>query len=59
LFPKSNGGYLQLFKGENFECLDQGLKNIFEHVGGVPHRQWYDNLSPVVTKILKNKLQKL
>lgn len=58
-FPKSNGGYLQLFKGENFECLAQGLRNIFEHVGGVPHRQWYDNLSPVVAKILKGKDREL
>jgi len=54
-FPNSNGGYLQLFKGENFECLAQGLRNIFEHVGGVPHRHWYDNLSPVVKDILKGK----
>jgi len=52
-FPYSNGGYIQLFKGENLECLLQGLKDIYEHIGGVPYRQWYDNLSPVVIKILK------
>ena len=54
-FPYSNAGFLQLFRGENFECLAQGLKNIYEHIGGVSHRQWFDNLSAVVTKIRKNK----
>jgi len=28
--------------------------NIFDHIGGVPTRLWFDNLSPVVKKILKN-----
>ena len=37
-FPYSNAGYVQLFKGENLECLLQGLKDIFEHIGGVPQR---------------------
>lgn len=52
-FPHSNGGYLQLFKGENQECLFQGLTNIFEHLGGVPQRIWFDNASTMVTKILR------
>ena len=52
-FPYSNAGYLQLFKGENFECLSEGLVNIFVHINGVPHRQWYDNMSTAVKKILK------
>ena len=54
-FPYSNAGFLQMFRGENFECLAQGLKNIYEHIGGVPHRQWFDNLSAVVIKIKKGK----
>ena len=29
-FPYSNGGYTQLFKAENQECLLEGLKSIFE-----------------------------
>jgi len=53
-FPQSNGGYLQLFKGENMQCLAEGLMNIFAHIGGVPNRIWFDNLSPAVKKILKN-----
>lgn len=28
--------------------------NIFAHIGGVPVRLWFGNLSPVVKKILKN-----
>lgn len=52
-FPYSNQGYLQLFKGENQECLFEGMKAILEHIGGVPHRMWFDNASTMVTKVLK------
>jgi len=52
-FPFSNKGYLQLFRGENQECLFEGLKTIFEHIGGVPGRLWFDNMSTIVTKVLK------
>jgi len=53
-FPHSNAGYFQLFKGENFECLAEGLKNIYTYLGGVPSRQWFDNASTMVVRILKN-----
>jgi transposase len=53
-FPASNMGYMQLFKGENQECLFEGLKLIFEHIGGVPTRIWFDNASTMVKKVLKN-----
>lgn len=52
-FPASNAGYVQLFKGENQECLFEGLRAIFERLGGVPPRLWFDNASTVVTKILQ------
>ncbi len=52
-FPYSNSGYLQLFRGETFECLGEGLKAIYEHVQGVPGRQWFDNASSMVKKVLK------
>lgn len=42
-FPFSNMGFCQLFAGETSECVCQGLKDIFEHVGGVPHRIVLDN----------------
>ncbi|MHB1376219.1 MAG: IS21 family transposase [Candidatus Humimicrobiaceae bacterium] len=53
-FPSSNKGYLQVFKGENGQCLFEGLKTIFEHIGGVPVKLWFDNASTVVTKVLKD-----
>jgi transposase len=53
-FPQSNKGYFQLFKGENQECLFEGLIAIFEHIDGVPPRIWFDNTKTIVTKILKD-----
>jgi len=58
-FPYSNAGYLQLFKGENLQCLEEGLKNIFEHIGGVPEQLSFDNLKPAVKKILKHGERKI
>jgi len=52
-FPYSNKGYFQLFKGENQECQFEGLITIFEHIGGVPQRIWFDNASTMVVKVLK------
>ena len=53
-FPHSNGGFTQLFRGENQQCLMEGLINIFEHIGGVPKRIWFDNPGTMVAKVLKN-----
>ena len=53
-FPNSNKGYVQQFKGENQECLFEGLINIFKHIGGVPVKIWFDNTSTIVKKILKS-----
>jgi transposase len=50
-FPHSNGGYTQLFKSENQECLLEGLKSIFEHVNGSPREIWFDNASTIVNAI--------
>lgn len=58
-YPYSNQGYLQLFKGENEECLFEGMQAIFDHVGGVPYRIWFDNTSTIVTKIFKGGDRKL
>lgn len=52
-FPHSNGGYTQLFKSENLECLLTGLQDIFECMGAVPHCIWFDNMSTAVKKIKK------
>lgn len=53
-FPYSNKGFFQLFKGENQECLFEGLTAIFEYIGGVPQRIWFDNTRTIVTKVLKD-----
>lgn len=53
-FPHSNGGYFQLFKSQNQECLLEGMKNIFEYVSKVPSYIWFDNMSTVVKNIRKH-----
>ena len=52
-FPWSNAAYLQLFYGENTECLLEGLDSIFAHIGGVPREIWFDNGSAMVANIIK------
>ncbi len=52
-FPWSNAAYLQLFYGENTECLLEGLDAIFRHIGGVPHEIWFDNGSAMVANVIK------
>ena len=47
-FPYSNQAYCQIFGGENQQCLLQGMRNIFEHIGKVPNRILFDNLSSAV-----------
>ena len=50
-YPYSNGGYLQLFKSENLECLQEGLVAIFAHANRVPTKIWFDNASTIVKKV--------
>lgn len=54
-FPQSNGAYCQVFRGENQECLLQGLKNIMKHMNKVPFRMVFDNLSAAVAHIGRGK----
>jgi transposase len=42
-FPYSNAVYGQVFKGKSSECILQGLKNVFLHIGGVPYEITFDN----------------
>ena len=54
-FPASNAGFFQLFKGETQECLFEGLINVFNHIGGVPRKLWFDNMSTwIVNTFLYN-----
>lgn len=50
-FPFSNVGLSQLFFGVNSECVCQGLKNVFEFIGGVPERLVFDNATGVGRRI--------
>lgn len=50
-FPASNAAYLQAFRGETAECVAQGLKDIFQHIGGVPLRIVFDNASGVGRRV--------
>lgn len=50
-FPHSNGALVQLFKGQNQECLFAGLKAMFEYMDMVPLVIWFDNLSAAVAGI--------
>mgnify|MGYP000847707446 CR=1 FL=1 len=50
-FPYSNAGFGLLYPGESAECLLEGLQQVFEHIGGVPRKIWFDNASSIVSKI--------
>lgn len=58
-FPYSNAGYYQFFHGETYECLAQGMKNIFKNIGGVPYKIWFDNASSMVAGYKENGERKL
>jgi len=53
-FPYSNAAFVQLFWGQNRECLLEGLSNIFEFINGVPNKIWFDNLTAAVSKVSRN-----
>lgn len=50
-FPYSNDGFSQVFGGETSECVCQGLKDIFEYIGGVPSVLVFDNATGVGHRI--------
>lgn len=52
-FPYSNAAFTQIFHGQNQQCVMEGLKRIFEYIGGVPSSILMDNMKPAVT-ILPN-----
>ena len=53
-FPGSNNGVTQAFPSQNQECLLEGMKRIFEHIGGVPPRLRFDNMTTAVAQVLKD-----
>lgn len=50
-FPHSNSGFTQAFPAQNQECLLEGLKRIFYHIGGVPIRIKADNMTTAVAHV--------
>ena len=52
-FPCSNKGYTQAFASQNQECLLTGMQHIFEHIGGVPPRLQFDNMTTAVAQVLQ------
>ena len=62
-FPYSNIAFCQILKSKNVQCIVQGMKNIFEFIGGVPHEITFDNEGGIVrcmgekiTKRVENEL---
>ena len=52
-FPYSNKGYTLAFPAQNQECLLEGMKRIFERIGGVPLYLRFDNMSTAVAQVLE------
>lgn len=50
-FPHSNAGFAFPLPGQNRECFLEGLKRLFERMGGVPQRLRFDNLSAAVVSV--------
>jgi len=50
-FPYSNDSFTQVFGGETAECVCQGLKDIFEYIGGVPWAVVFDNATGIGRRI--------
>ena len=50
-FPYSNNGFSQFFGGETAECVCQGLKDIFQYIGGVPPLLIFDNATGVGRRV--------
>ena len=50
-FPHSNDSFTQVFGGETAECVCQGLKDIFNYIGGVPSLLIFDNATGVGRRV--------
>ncbi|WP_234702050.1 IS21 family transposase [Desulfotomaculum nigrificans] len=57
-FPYSNASFVYPVPKENQECFLEGLKRLFDQMGGVPKRIWFDNLAAAVVHIEKDGQRK-
>lgn len=55
-FPHPDVGPAQVFWGETAECVCQGLRDVFEFVGGVPRRAVFDNATEVGGEVRTSEL---
>ncbi|WZL81846.1 IS21 family transposase [Vallitaleaceae bacterium 9-2] len=44
-FPASNAGFCQVTFSETMEAVCQSMEKIFEHIGKVPKRIWFDQMA--------------
>lgn len=44
-FPASNNGLCQITMSETFEAVCDSLEKMFEHIGKVPNRIWFDQMA--------------
>lgn len=44
-FPYSNAGYVQITESEQSEALFEAMSAIFNHIGKVPKKIWFDQMS--------------
>ena len=56
-FPYSNMGFPQFFLGESAECVCQGLTDVFNYIGGVPHTLIFDNATGVGRRICQTIIE--
>jgi len=54
-FPHSNAGFAFPLPSQNRECFLEGLKRLFERIGGAPQRLRLDNLSAAVVSVGKGE----
>jgi hypothetical protein len=59
-FPFSNTRFVQAYRGETAECVCDGLRRVFEHVGFVPRVLVFDNATGIGRrtgqKVIESKL---
>ncbi|MDO9529950.1 MAG: hypothetical protein Q7J27_12460 [Syntrophales bacterium] len=58
-FPHSNTRLCRVLPAQNSECLFNGLVSMFYEIGGVPPYILFDNLTPVVKKIVSRTEREL
>ena len=44
-FPSSNAGFCQITKSETMEAVCDSMEKIFNHIGKVPYKIWFDQMA--------------